>query len=117
MFGNLASCPYSAVSKGAAGYNCASPLFGRSKASIAETSNDKPAHAKPTLQLPVLWRINPTPYGPTNPPKLAIDVTSAIPDAAEKPVRNSLGNEKNGGRVLNIPSVAIAKRANARIAL
>jgi hypothetical protein len=34
-----------------------------------------------------------------------------MPDAAENPVRNSPGSEKNGGRKLNIPRVAIDKRA------
>jgi hypothetical protein len=42
----------------------------------------------------------PTANGQTNPPTLPIELINAIPHAAEKPVRNSLGIEKKGGMKL-----------------
>jgi hypothetical protein len=69
-------------------------LVRRSNVRVAETNKEIPAKAKPAYKLPVLCRIKPTMYGPTNPPRLAIDVIKAMPDAAETPVRNSPGIEK-----------------------
>ena len=38
--------------------------------------------------------------GPTNPPRLATELIKAMPDAAESPVKNRLGIEKNGTKKL-----------------
>jgi len=57
-----------------------------------------PASAKGPDTLSVLWRMKPNAYGPTNPPRLTNVVMSAIPEAAEGPVRNSLGNAQRGPR-------------------
>ena len=55
--------------------------------------------------------MNPTAYGPANPPKLAIEVIRAMPDAAENPLRNSPGSAKKTGNILNVPKAAIDNRA------
>jgi len=44
--------------------------------------------------------MKPTVYGPVNPPSFATEVMRAIPEAAAKPVRNSLGNAKKTGKCL-----------------
>ncbi len=63
---------------------------------MADTSTETPAKARPPYKLPVLWRIKPTAYGPTNPPRMPTEVINAMPEAAENPVRNSLGNDHKG---------------------
>ena len=54
-------------------------------------NKESPATARPPYKLPVLSLIAPIAYGPTNPPRLAMEVINAIPEAAEYPVRNSPG--------------------------
>jgi hypothetical protein len=68
-------------------------LRGNNSISVAERSKETPAKAKPASKL------KPAAYGPTNPPRFATEVMSAIPDAAENPVRNSFGIEKKGPRI------------------
>ena len=66
--------------------------------SVTKTNKHAPVNAKPLYKLLVLWPIHPTAYGPTNPPRLTNVVISAIPEAAEDPVRNSLGKAQKGPR-------------------
>ena len=71
-------------------------FLGRSSMSVAQTNKDAPANAKPVYRLPVLWTIQPTAYGPANPERFVIELTNAMPEAADTPVRNSPGNDQNG---------------------
>src|SRR6516165_3254774 len=48
-------------------------------------------------------------YGPTKPPRFETDVTSAMPAAAEKPVRNSVGVDIKTGKKVYAP-IAIAEK-------
>ena len=68
-------------------------LFGKNKASVADTNKETPQRAKPLYRLPILSPINPTAYGPAKPPRFATELIKAMPDAAANPVRNPLGRE------------------------
>ena len=70
--------------------------LGTSKTSVADTNKESPATARPPYKLPVLSLIAPIAYGPTNPPRLAMELIKAMPEAAEYPVRNSLGIAQKG---------------------
>src|SRR5438874_11856047 len=59
---------------------------------------DTPANPSPPYKLPVFWLINPTTDGPKNPPRFPTELMTAIPLAAENPVRNSLGIAQKGQR-------------------
>src|ERR1700687_1507781 len=78
----------------------AGALLGRNKSSIAETSNGIPASARPPYIPPVQPLITPIAYGPTNPPRLATELISPMPAAAENPVRNSPGRAQKGPTTL-----------------
>ena len=71
-------------------------FIGRSNISVADTSTETPAKAKPPYVPPVLWLMKPKAYGPTNPPRIPTDVIRAMPEAAENPVRNSLASDQKG---------------------
>src|SRR5579864_6575136 len=75
-------------------------FFGTNKTSVADTNKETPATARPPYKLPVLSLIAPIAYGPISPPRLAMEVINAMPEAAEYPVRNSLGIVQKGPRKL-----------------
>ena len=75
-------------------------FVGTSKTSVADTNKENPATARPPYKLPVLSLMAPIANGPTNPPRLAMEVINAMPEAAEYPVRNSLGIVQKGPRKL-----------------
>src|SRR5215471_5194595 len=75
-------------------------FLGTSKTSIADTNKESPATAKPPYKLPLLSLIAPIANGPANPPRLAMEVINAMPEAAEYPVRNSLGIVQKGPKKL-----------------
>src|SRR5215469_16342148 len=54
--------------------------------------------------------MRPTVYGPTKPPRFETDVTSAMPAAAEKPVRNSAGVDIKTGKKLYAPMATADSR-------
>src|ERR1017187_3799900 len=47
---------------------------------------------------------------PTNPPKFPIEAIKAMPEAAENPVRNSLGSDQKGPKKLYVPIATNEKR-------
>jgi len=49
---------------------------------VADISTETPAKARPP------YKLKPTAYGPTNPPRMPTEVINAMPEAAENPVRN-----------------------------
>ena len=71
-------------------------FLGNSKTSVADTTKEIPATARPPYKLSVLSLIAPIAKGPTNPPRLPIEVINAMPEAAEYPVRNSQGIVQKG---------------------
>ena len=75
-------------------------VFGRNKTSVAATSMEIPANARPPYSVPLFWVINPTTYGPTNPPRFPKELIKAMPLAADNPVKNSLGIAQKGLREL-----------------
>src|SRR5215472_10363986 len=75
-------------------------FLGNAKTSVADTNKESPATARPLYKLPVLSLIAPIADGPTNPLRLAMEVINAMPEAAEYPVRNSLGIVQKGPRKL-----------------
>lgn len=75
-------------------------LAGRRSTSTAETNNETPARAIPLWIPPVPLASAPMAIGPANPPKFPTELIKAMPEAAENPTRNSLGNEKNGPKKL-----------------
>jgi hypothetical protein len=75
-------------------------FLGNTKTSVADTNKESPATARPPYKLPVLLLIAPIAEGPTKPLRLAMEVINAMPEAAEYPVRNSLGIVQKGPRKL-----------------
>jgi len=73
-------------------YKAACALLGNKSVSAAHINKEMPTTAIPGYKLPVLSWMKPTANGPANPPRLAIEVIRAMPDAAENPVRNSPGS-------------------------
>ena len=74
--------------------------MGRSNRSVADTKSETPAKVKPPYKLPVLWLIAPIAYGPAKPARFTTELIKAIPEAAEMPVRNSLGRDQKGAQKL-----------------
>src|SRR5687768_11335674 len=68
---------------------------------------------KPAVNPPVASRIHPIRYGPTNPPILPIEFTSAIPPAAAVPRSIAVGIAQNGPSVPQMPNAAIDNVASA----
>src|SRR5207247_8802602 len=74
--------------------------FGSSSTSVAATSMEIPANARPPYRVPVFCVMKPTKDGPKNPPRFPAELIKAIPLAAENPVKNSLGIAQKGLREL-----------------
>lgn len=78
----------------------AADIFGSSNTSVAATSMETPAKARPPYNAPVFAVMNPTIDGPKNPPRFPTELMIAIPLAAENPDKNSLGIAQKGLREL-----------------
>ena len=75
---------------------CGPLLFDNASISIADASNETPANKRPPRKLPICLLIAPIAKGPTKPPRVPMELISAIPAAAENAVKNSLGNDQKG---------------------
>jgi len=83
-----------------AGVQRAADIFGSNTTSIAPTSMETPAKARPPYSVPVFCVMKPTMDGPKNPPRFPTELMNAIPLAAENPDKNSLGIAQKGLREL-----------------
>jgi len=102
------SAPYYAFAKGRS-------FFGRSNTSIAAMNTGTAARAKPTERVPDRSATKPIVKGPKKPPRFPTELMSAMPTAAEYPVRNSLGSAQKGLRQLKIPAANKHNRLTQKI--
>jgi hypothetical protein len=72
------------------------------------------ARAKPAESVPDRSATKPTVKGPTKPAKFPTELMSAMPPAAEYPVRNSLGSAQKGLEQLKIPTANKHNRLTQR---
>ena len=75
-----------------------------------EASRVKADTISPAVKLPVISRAKPIRVGPTNPPRLPIELIAAMPAAALRPDRNSVGKVQNGGRAAMTPAMATERK-------